>query len=338
MGWCCERAGGVEILCGERTIGGKKVKLVPDSYTPKSSDFPSNDLALMACMQKTSNCGTRNNTIEKASDSVTLKGTGLSKSETCSWIVQVKCGLPKVTVDSLPASMSDANTKITYVEWQNSLLENVKEGQWAPHASTIIPKKFYQAKEEIGTLEDVRFEDTIYSISTVVEEIEKQNKLVRSYISESLSYLSKVSAYNDATELVFAQMIVWDTYNWFDRLFTSEEDVITAKLPSKPSLPSQPVPSAFPDLNDLDFYKGGAGFPISGEIDISSAFKGTTKYFGVFGQTSTAGDFGFTSVVDEKDKCHPRYVALNVNVYDDTGVSASDEVSITVSVQKNVAA
>jgi len=117
MGWCCERAGGLDLICGERTISGKKKALVPDSYTPKSSDFASNDLALMACMQKTSNCGTRNNTIATAKDTVTLSGKGFTKDDTCSWIVKVECGLPKVSVGNLPSSMTDANTKITFVEW-----------------------------------------------------------------------------------------------------------------------------------------------------------------------------------------------------------------------------
>jgi len=49
QGWCCEKAGGLELLCGEKTIGGKKTTLVPDNYTPKSTDFASDDLAVAAC-------------------------------------------------------------------------------------------------------------------------------------------------------------------------------------------------------------------------------------------------------------------------------------------------
>jgi len=48
-GWCCEKAGNVGVLCGSRNIGGKTVNLVPDSWTPKSSNFASDDLAMVAC-------------------------------------------------------------------------------------------------------------------------------------------------------------------------------------------------------------------------------------------------------------------------------------------------
>jgi len=214
------------------------------------------------------------------------------------------------------------------------MLENIKENQEAPHAKTIIPKKFNQASETVGTIPDVRFEDVTYTIEDVSAEIGKQNKLVKDYSKAIDNYKSAVSTYNDKADAVFGQLFIWNSYSWFDKLFSSEEDVVTTKLPSKPAVPSAPAPSEFPELVDLEFPFGGAGAPVSGDLDISIGMQGTTKYFGVFGQTAIAGDYGFTSIADESGKCKPKYVALNVNVIDDAGVSTSDEVSITVSVQE----
>lgn len=117
MGWCCQRAGGIDIDCGSRSIDRQDVTPNPDEYTPKSSDFLSMDLALMACMQKTANCGVRNQTLESVSDTTQLRATGLNENEMCSWIVKVECGLPKVTVQSKSASFDESNTKVLYVEW-----------------------------------------------------------------------------------------------------------------------------------------------------------------------------------------------------------------------------
>jgi len=117
--------------------------LVPNSWTPTSNKFASDDLAMIACPQKTSNCGTRNNTIAKNSNTpVTLTGKGLSKSDTCSWIVKVECGLPIVKVLSAADSITETNTRLTYSEWQPSILSEYGKDQWAPHANTQIPKVF----------------------------------------------------------------------------------------------------------------------------------------------------------------------------------------------------
>jgi len=144
MGWCCERAGGDEIDCGERTIGGKKIALEPDAHTPKSTDFASIDLALIACMQKTDNCGKRNQTISAKTGPITLTGKSLSEDNSCSWIVKVECGLPTITVKKMSTTLTDVNTKILYVEWQSSLMENHAATQWAPHSKQVIPKMFDQ--------------------------------------------------------------------------------------------------------------------------------------------------------------------------------------------------
>jgi len=56
-GWCCEKAGSVGVLCGTRNIGGSSRGLVPDSWTPTSAKFSSDDLAMVACPQRVDNCG-----------------------------------------------------------------------------------------------------------------------------------------------------------------------------------------------------------------------------------------------------------------------------------------
>lgn len=56
------------------------------------------------------------------------------------------------------------------------------------------------------------------------------------------------------------------------------------------------------------------------------------------GQTIEAGDYGFTVDGDSGSKCKERFVALNVHVHDDSGVSATDEIQIEVSVQKKITA
>jgi len=72
--------------------------LKPDEATPKSSDFSSDDLALNACWQKVANCGQRNHTLKDTSGTVVLRAKGMTKDETCSWIVKTECGYPVITV------------------------------------------------------------------------------------------------------------------------------------------------------------------------------------------------------------------------------------------------
>lgn len=93
------------------------------------------------------------------------------------------------------------------------------------------------------------------------------------------------------------------------------------------------MPNAFPDKTQLDFYLGGGGYPQSGEISIEFEFQGSTKYFGVYGQTKTTGDYGYSLDLDEPKKCKPRYVAVGVYVIDGTDVKPTDEVTIEVGVQ-----
>lgn len=57
-------------------------------------------------------------TIAKSdSTPVTLTGKGLSNSEICSWIVKVECGLPIVKILEKAASITDSNSRLTYIEW-----------------------------------------------------------------------------------------------------------------------------------------------------------------------------------------------------------------------------
>lgn len=86
------------------------------------------------------------------------------------------------------------------------------------------------------------------------------------------------------------------------------------------------------------FTEGGAGSPQSGEISLATENIGLSKYFGVLGQSSTEGDYGFSAQGDKGSKCLARYVAFNIHVYDDAGVSSSDELKIEVSVQKEMTA
>jgi len=89
---------------------------------------------------------------------------------------------------------------------------------------------------------------------------------------------------------------------------------------------------------EVKFTKGGAGSPQAGEISMKSADFEAYKWFGVLGQSKTLADNGFSAKADRGSTCYARYVALNVHVHDDSGVSASDEIKIEVSVQKKMTA
>jgi len=58
---------------------------------------------------------------------------------------------------------------------------------------------------------------------------------------------------------------------------------VTYKLPSKPTKPSEPAPSTYPDRNQFKYSQGGAGSPQAGDISLKTADIGKSKYFGVMG-------------------------------------------------------
>ena len=123
---------------------------------------------------------------------------------------------------------------------------------------------------------------------------------------------------------------MWDTYTWFDRLFTSEESVLVTTMPVKPRLPKRPAPSDWPDKNSLNFYEGGGGKPQSGELSLSENFEGTSKFFGILGQATDEFDVsGFTITPDQPRDCKARFVAISAHIHDDKDVSAKDELQIS---------
>lgn len=142
-GWCCEMAGTKGMVCGTRTIDSETVELVPDDTTPSSMDFGSDDLAVVACPQLTSNCGDRNVTMETIDDTVTLSATGLTNSDSCSYIVKVSCGIPIFSVSSQPSSITDDNAKLTYVEYQSDTVDDFDTDEFAPPSETVIPQNFF---------------------------------------------------------------------------------------------------------------------------------------------------------------------------------------------------
>jgi len=115
-----------------------------------------------------------------------------------------------------------------------------------------------------------------------------------------------------------------------DRWFYVEEDVVTSQLPPRPTRPTPPAPSELPDRTMIEFPNGGSGSPQSGEISLHADFSGTSKYFGVHGQTADSGDFGFTVDADTSSTCKPRFVALNIHVHDETDVALEDSITIEV--------
>lgn len=186
----------------------------------------------------------------------------------------------------------------------------------------------------MGSYPDVTYEGAKYTLDKVEEGVKKQNALISAFSAQISSYQSKVTEYNQKADEIYDQLKIWNTYTWLDRWFTSEETIVTYKLPSQPSEPKAPAPSTSPELKNIVFSNGGSGSPLSGEISLAAAFAGKSKYFGVLGQTDTAGDYGFTVEGDTSPtKCKARYVALSMHVHTDAGVKATDEIKIEVSVQ-----
>lgn len=134
-----------------------------------------------ACWQKKSNCGDRNVTISDTDSSVTLTGKGLNSDNACSWIVKAECGLPIVSILEKAESITEANAKLTYVEWQPSLLKNHGEDQWAPNSKQVIPKMFKPWTETIGYIPKITYEGTKYEITDLETGIKAYNKLVSTY-------------------------------------------------------------------------------------------------------------------------------------------------------------
>lgn len=111
-------------MCDNKVISSVTTSLVPDAGTPKSSIFSNKALSINACQQKTASCGTRNNTIaESSSTPLVLIAKALNTKESCSWIVKLECGLPKVKV-TMDSEFKKFNTKVYFTEYQKSLVDS----------------------------------------------------------------------------------------------------------------------------------------------------------------------------------------------------------------------
>jgi len=182
------------------------------------------------------------------------------------------------------------------------------------------------------SLPEVFYDVETFKYAKLEAEIIAQNKILKSYISELSEYIEKVQEYNYFVDLLQLQMDEWYSYTWFDKWFVSEESVVTIKLPSKPTKPTAPPPFGYPAGDQIQWINGGGGYPQSGEIGLTAQYASTSKYFGALGQTSDAGTHSFSFDPDTGSSCKARFVALNLHVHDDAGVSLEDELEVTVSV------
>lgn len=164
-------------------------------------------------------------------------------------------------------------------------------------------------------------------------QIATKNVEIKRYKEAIQTFGATLDMYNMAIKTRFQQMADWERYSWFDAIFVWESAVVYQEVPeSRPTKPIYPAPADFPDSTTFKWIEGGVGMPQSGEISLEKTEAGTSKYFGVFGQTATAGDYGMTIDGDVNGECKPRFVAINVDVFE-AGPALTDEIVFDVSLQ-----
>jgi hypothetical protein len=86
----------------------------------RSNQFATPGLALSACPHKTSQCGAKYRTFDGTNDDTTavtdIVVSGLTKDNSCSYLVKTTCGMPTVTI-SKTSTLTSSSIGISYLEW-----------------------------------------------------------------------------------------------------------------------------------------------------------------------------------------------------------------------------
>lgn len=177
----------------------------------------------------------------------TITVNGLTEDDQCSYIAKTTCGLPKFYLSHSNAEY-EVGTKVTVIEWQSEYAESTSTDFWAPSPDTEIPHIVRGYNEPVGSVLDFRYQDTTFNIDSLATATREWNLEVSAYNKGARDYVNDAIAFNQRADVLAAQYASWESYNAFDLLFYAIEDVVTATLPAKPSLPTRPmseVPPAF---------------------------------------------------------------------------------------------
>ena len=144
-GACCRKNKDGSLDCGEITRKGKKEEIGYALDRPNSDAFVDKNLAIAACPTKQTACGQKRVFIyDSEQDDVTLDvkftnadfqdmeynlkdfATGFSENDECHWLIQSKCGLPRISVFPRGEDVKDGSVRLSYIEWQPSVAEEME--------------------------------------------------------------------------------------------------------------------------------------------------------------------------------------------------------------------